>query len=148
MNATGAGLSVRVIQFIKSGQGYGELAALAHLPSLKLTAHGLGFVGSNFDLALHRTAAQETLAEARRELAAGIWDMIILDEVCVALAKGLLKPADMLALIRSRPPQTHLILTGRDCPPEFVALADTVIEMREIKHHLAAGVPAQIGVEY
>lgn len=148
LRATGAGLAVRVIQFIKSGQGYGELAALARLPGVKLTAHGLGLIRDDPDLAPHRAAAREALAEAGRELAGGAWDMVILDEVCVALAKGLLETADVLALVRARPPQTHLIITGRDCPPELVALADTVTEMREIKHHLAAGVPAQAGVEY
>lgn len=148
LRAAGAGLSVRVIQFIKSGQGYGELAALARLPEVRLTAHGLGLIGAAADLAPHRAAAQAALAEAARELASGAWDMVILDEVCVALAKGLLGLDEVLALVRSRPPATHLILTGRDCPAELMALADTVTEMREIRHHLAAGVTAQAGVEF
>jgi cob(I)alamin adenosyltransferase len=148
LRAAGAGLSVRIIQFIKSGQGYGELAALARLPGVKLTAHGLGLIKADPDLAPHRAAAEAALGEARRELAGGAWDMIILDEVCVALAKGLVELAQVLDLLRSRPPETHLILTGRDCPAELIAAADTVTEMREVKHHLAAGITAQAGVEY
>lgn len=148
LRACGAGLAVRVIQFIKSGQGYGELASLARLPGIKFSAHGLGLIGADPDLAPHREAAAAALAEARRELAGGAWDMVILDEVCVALAKGLVELSEVLDLVRSRPPAVHLILTGRDCPPELIALADTVTEMREIKHHLPAGVPAQPGVEY
>ncbi len=148
LRAAGAGLRVRVIQFIKRGQGYGELKSLAQVPGIELSAHGLGLIGDDPDLAPHRAKAGEGLEAARQALAPGRYDLVILDEACVALAKGLLEKSALLELVKARPPETHLILTGRDCPAELLELADTVTEMREIKHHLAAGVAAQEGVEF
>lgn len=147
LRAVGQGLKVHFIQFIKSGQGYGEAQALPLLPGVKLTALGLGLIRGG-DLAPHRAKAQETLGVAKEALASGQWDLVVLDELCVALAKGLVDMEQALELVKSRPPQTHLVITGRDCPPALLELADTITVMQEVRHHFASGVPAQPGVEF
>lgn len=147
LRAAGQGLKVHFIQFIKSGQGYGEAQALPLLPGVKLTALGLGLTRGG-DLAPHRTKAQETLEVAKEALTSGQWGMVVLDELCVALAKGLVDLDQALDLLKLRHPQTHLVITGRDCPAQLMDLADTITVMQAERHHLTSGVTAQAGVEF
>ena len=91
--------------------------------------------------------AELGLALCRKAMLSGKYDLVVLDEVNVALHFGLLKPADVLALCDEKPPSVELVLTGRRAPAALIRRAGLVTEMREIKHYFAAGVPARRGIE-
>ncbi|MCB2189131.1 MAG: cob(I)yrinic acid a,c-diamide adenosyltransferase [Deltaproteobacteria bacterium] len=147
--AHGQGLRVLMLQFIKGARAYGELASAALLPRLSLRPRGLGLIGkSPADLAPHRDAARQAWEEARREVMSGDWDLVILDEIFLAVQRGFVTPAEVGGLMAAKPPDLHLILTGRGCPEELYAQADLVSEIQEVKHHYHSGVPSQAGVEY
>lgn len=148
MRAVGSGLKVLMIQFIKGGRTYGELASTAALDGLDIRPMGLGLIGGRRDLSPHRQAARQALQAARSEMLSGRWEMLILDEVFMALKRDFVELAEVKGLIEMRPPSMHLILTGRGCPPELYKKADTVTEMVAVKHHLQARCKAQAGIEF
>jgi len=149
LRAIGQGYRVCVIQFMK-GRKYGEcLAAERHLPNLTVHLCGLdSFVmrenPSPLDIELARTG----FALARKAIASGAYDMVILDELNVAVDFKLIPLGDVVDLIRSKPAGIDLILTGRGAAPEVIALADTVSEIREVRHHYRAGIKERAGIEY
>lgn len=151
MRAWGQGMKVLILQFIKGGWKYGELKAAEQLgPSFTMQQMGEGFIrdAGEEGLEAHRVAAQKALEQGRRAIQEGAYDMIVLDEINYAITYGLVELADVLELIRQKPPGLHLVLTGRNAADEVVELADLVTEMREIKHPFAAGIPAQKGIEF
>jgi cob(I)alamin adenosyltransferase len=87
-------------------------------------------------------------AEARQAIYSGDWDMVVLDEINYAIGYGMLDPAIVTEALRQRPEMVHVILTGRNAHPLLVELADTVTEMREVKHAYQKGILAQRGIEY
>jgi cob(I)alamin adenosyltransferase len=143
-------LKVLVIQFIKGGWVYGELLAAGKLEGLEMRPLGEGFVrdAGEEKAASHRAAARKALEEAREEITAGKWDMIILDEIIYAVGFKLLQVEDLFGLIDVKPPEMHLVMTGRNAPEALVDRADLVTEMKEIKHPFSRGIKAQKGVEY
>lgn len=148
LRAFGAGLRILILQFIKGGQTYGELDALKNFsPRLQIKQCGLGFT-SQGDKAEHKKFAQETLQLARQEILSGDWDLIILDEINYAVKFGLISEEEMLELVKIKPPQLHLLLTGRDASEKLIELADLVTEMKLIKHPFNAGIKAQRGIEF
>jgi len=149
LRAVGQGFRVCVIQFMK-GRKYGEfLAAERFLPNLTVRISGLdSFVMRDNPAPLDIELAKHGLALAREALASGDYEMVILDEINVAVDFKLIPVADVIDLIQTRPPVVDLILTGRYAPPEIIALADTVSEIREIKHHYNAGIKDRAGIEY
>lgn len=151
LRAVGYGWRTLVVQFIKGTWQYGEMIGLEHLPGVRLERMGAGFykiMGDKLPDEVHRQAAADALTLARREMLSGEWDLIVLDEVNVAMQTGLLPVADVLDLIDARPPWLHLILTGRGAPQEIIDRADLVTEMREIKHPYQRGILAQKGFDY
>lgn len=151
MRAWGQGLKVLVLQFIKGTWHYGELTAAEKLgPDFEIRRLGGGFVkdtsGDQFET--HRAMAQEALQESRRAVEVAQHDMIILDEINNSLALGLVDLEEVMDIIRSKPAQMHLVLTGRNAPAEIIAQADLVTEMKLIKHPYDAGIQAQKGVEF
>lgn len=151
LRALGAGLSVYFGQFLK-GRPSAELAsleALAGLPGARLrvsrfgTGRFLGRTPGPEDLA----AAAAGLAEAREELASGGRDLVVLDEACVALSRGLLPRPAFEALLEVRPAGTELVLTGRGAPAWLIERADLVTELRAVKHYFDRGVAARRGIE-
>ncbi|TYO97002.1 cob(I)yrinic acid a,c-diamide adenosyltransferase [Desulfallas thermosapovorans] len=151
LRAWGQGMKVLVLQFIKGGWKYGELKAAEKLgPNFVMRQMGEGFIkGAGDDgLEAHRAAAQNALQEAKKAVVEGAADMIILDEINYAVHYGLVDLAEVLDIIRSKPPGVHLVLTGRNVAEEVANLADLVTEMKEIKHPFAAGIPAQKGIEF
>lgn len=146
IRAWGAGLKVLILQFIKGERRSGELAALDAL-GIETRQLGLGFT-SKGDIDEHKAAAQVAIESARKEILSGTWDLIILDEINYAVKFGLLSAAEVLELIRIRPPQLHLVFTGRDALPELIDTADLVTEMKLIKHPFQRGVTAQAGIEF
>lgn len=151
LRAWGQGLKVLFIQFIKGDWQYGELKAAEKLaPNFEIRQLGKGFIVKTDENSLepHREAAQQALSAARREVAGGGYDLVILDEVLYALSYGLVELSDVLELIDSKPPGLHLVFTGRNAPPQITGRADLVTEIKEIKHPFHQGYPAQKGIEY
>lgn len=150
LRAVGQGLKVAMVQFIKGSWKYGELRAPEFLPGFEIVPLGRGFIDrSNGEPSQGDVdAAQEALRVGREKVLSGEYDLVILDEVNYALSYGLVALGDVLTVVRDKPPGLHLVLTGRNAPPELVDAADLVTEMREVKHPAKAGVPAQKGVEF
>jgi len=149
IRAIGRGLRVFIIQFIKGGFDFGELHVLEKLPNIEIRAFGRGrFITSS-------GPGEEDLAEARRamELArkvvmSGEYDIVILDEINVAIYFGLVSLEEVLDLIKNKPPHVELVLTGRKAPEELIEAADLVTEMREVKHPYRRGLPPRPGIEF
>jgi cob(I)alamin adenosyltransferase len=91
---------------------------------------------------------EEAWEEARQAIASGQWDLVILDEINYAIGYGMLDPAKVVEGLKQKPEQVHVILTGRNAHPTIVELADTVTEMKQVKHAYEKGVLAQRGIEY
>ena len=149
LRASGHGMRVRIIQFVKNDSTTGEIAAIEKLPDVEIVQMGLGFVPPLEDecFAEHRAAAEAALAHAREVIASRDYELVVLDEVCFAVSRGLLDERKVLDAVKSAPPQVCLALTGRGASEKLIAAADTVTEMRNIKHALATARPAQKGVE-
>lgn len=152
LRAVGEGKRVLMIQFIKGPWKSGEDGSAKLLaPNFELRKRGKGFVGilgDSLPREEHERAAREALEEAKQEAMSGKWDMVILDEINNAVSLNLIPQEDVLDLITSLPAACHLLLTGRDAPPEFIERADIVTEMREVKHVFNEGVKAKRGIEY
>lgn len=146
IRAWGAGLKVLILQFIKGGRRSGELTALDAL-KIEVRQLGLGFITEE-NLAEQKKSARAAIELARREILSGAWDLIILDEINYAVKFGLLDAAEILELVKIRPPQLHLVFTGRDALPELIDAADLVTEMKLIKHPFKSGISAQAGIEF
>ncbi|MGC8873157.1 MAG: cob(I)yrinic acid a,c-diamide adenosyltransferase [Chloroflexia bacterium] len=149
LRAAGHGLYTYIGQFMK-GQPYGELEAARLLaPYLTIEQYGRpSFVHVRHATPEDIRCAHEGLARAREALLSGRYDIVVLDEVCVALHFGLLTLPEVLSLLNERPAKVELVLTGRRAPKELLDRADLVTEMREIKHPYASGVSARPGIEY
>lgn len=91
---------------------------------------------------------EEAWEEARQAINSGQWDLVILDEINYAISYGMLDPAKVVEGLKGKPDQVHVILTGRNAHPTIVELADTVTEMKQVKHAYEKGVMAQRGIEY
>lgn len=157
MRALGHGWRVLVIQFFKGDWPvvYGEMELAKKLyPQFEILQFGRGFVrimGDKKPFQEHVEAAQAALALTREKMLSGRYDLIILDEINCALGYldfRLIELEDVLELIRAKPPELHLILTGRNAPPAVIEAADLVTEMKEIKHPMKKGIPAQQGLDY
>lgn len=157
VRALGHGQRVLVIQFFKGDWPvvYGELELARRLyPQLEVLQLGRGFVkimGDKKPFSEHVEAAEAALTLTRERVRSGQYDLVILDEVIYALGYldfKLIELSDVLALLKEKPPHVHLILTGRNAPQQLIEAADLVTEMREVKHPMAQGVPAQLGIDY
>ena len=149
--AAGNGMRVLILQFLKGSWQYGELDAVqAFGSSFVLKQMGRGFVkigGAETDPEDIRLV-EAAWEEARQAIYSGDWDMVILDEINYAIGYGMLDPAVVAEALRGRPEMVHIILTGRNAHPLLVEIADTVTEMRELKHAYQKGILAQRGIEY
>lgn len=149
LRAIGRGLKVYVVQFIKGGFDYGELYVVDKLPGLKLEAFGRGkFVSQRKPDEADINLAGQALKAAEEALASGKYDVIVLDEVNVALDLKLIDVTRVLRLIKNKPIHTELVLTGRNAPKEIVDAADLVTEMVEVKHPYNTGFKARKGIEF
>ena len=149
LRAAGSGLTTFIVMFMKDFS-YGEIQMIKYLSDwIKLEQYGNdAFVfrkqlPDNED----KKAARLALKRAREAMLSTKYDIVILDEVCVAIHFGLLKTEDVLSLIDEKPEPIEPILTGRYCPPELIENADLVTEMQEIKHYYQKGVAARKGIE-
>jgi cob(I)alamin adenosyltransferase len=149
LRALGHGLKVLVVQFMK-GKKYGEvLAAEKYLPNLTTLQCGLdSFVMKNNPAPVDIELARQGLNLAKKAISSGEYNMVILDEINVALNFKLISLEDVLEMIKNRPSNVDVILTGRYAPPEIIEIADTVSEVKEIKHHYTKGFKERAGIEF
>jgi cob(I)alamin adenosyltransferase len=151
LRAVGQGMRVLMLQFLKGSWHYGELDAVqAFGDKFVMKQMGRGFVkvgGAETDPEDVRLV-EEAWNEAERAVMSGKWDLVILDEINYAISYGMLDPAKVVSALRQKPEMVHVILTGRNAHPTIVDLADTVTEMRQVKHAYEKGVMAQRGIEY
>ena len=144
----GHGLRCGVVQFIKGSFATGEEAFFRRFPNeLDYHVMGEGFTWETQDRARDIAAAQAAWAVARRMLADPDYDFVLLDELNIALVKDYVALDEMLAAVRARPERQHVVITGRGAPEGLIEAADTVTEMRLVKHAFNAGIMAQKGVE-
>jgi cob(I)alamin adenosyltransferase len=152
IRAAGYRKKIKILQFVKGSWKYGELEGIKLLAEhVEMVQVGEGFVGivdDDKDFSVHQQAAREGLRLAADEIQSGKYDLVILDELNVAVDLGLLVVEDVVALIRSKPEKLHLVITGRNARPEVVELAQLVTEMKEIKHPYQQGILAQRGVDW
>jgi cob(I)alamin adenosyltransferase len=149
LRAVGQGLQVYMIQFLK-GRETGEAQAATRLsPEMTLRYFGRpGLVNLRSPAPEDLALVREAWDLARKVLAAGEHDLMILDEINLALTHHLIPLDEALEVLRQRPPWVEVVLTGRQAPPELIALADLVTEMRPVKHYYQAGVKSRRGIEW
>lgn len=148
LRALGAGLRVSILQFVKQTET-GEHRALARLAGegIEILRLGTGFVVGSPPSAEAVAAAQRGLELACRRLTERRFDLVILDEIFPAVEAGLLTERGVLDLVDLRPPEVHLVMTGRGAPESAIERADLVTDMRCLKHPHDSGLDAQPGIE-
>jgi cob(I)alamin adenosyltransferase len=149
LRAAGHGLRVLVVQFLKGGKApFGEVEALRALPNVTVAQFGPGgFVGRDFSFEDGKEAAREGFDFAQRAVRSGEYDLVVLDEVPVAVRKGLLSEAQVLDLLRRKAKRTEVVLTGRYAGKALREAADLITEMKAVKHPFEQGVRWRWGVE-
>ena len=152
LRAVGYNHKVCMVQFVKGSWHYGELDSAKRLaPEFEMITAGKGFVGILDDKSPreeHVKAANDTLMISREKIASGKFDVVILDEINYAIQLELLKLDDVIDLIKSKPAELDLVLTGNHATKEVIELADLVTEMKEIKHPFKSGLKAKKGIDF
>jgi cob(I)alamin adenosyltransferase len=150
LRASGHGMKTLVIQFVKADPTTGEVAACRHLPGCEIVQTGRGFVPDRTDPAFpeHVMAAAEGLKLAAQALSSGGYDLVVLDEICTAIGKGLLDEGQVIEAVRKGAPGICVVMTGRNATAGLISIADTVTDMRMVKHGFQEGREGQEGVEY
>lgn len=147
--AIGHGFPVGVVQFVKGAWGTGERDVLEKFPELvTIKAMGEGFTWDTQDRQRDLAAARAAWDEAKRMIADPHYKMVLLDELNIVLRYDYLPLEEVLEVLRNKPRDLHVIVTGRNAKPALVEAADLVTEMGAVKHHFAAGVKAQKGIEF
>jgi cob(I)alamin adenosyltransferase len=146
MRATGQDMKVAFIQFLK-GQPCGEHFFVSKYHPFDIVQIS---IGDSFSKAIEQLSreAQQTLDYAKQEILSGKYDLVILDEIFVAINQGLITTKQLLDLLDEKPSSVELVLTGRKAPPEIIQRADLVTEMLMIKHPFSDGISARRGIEY
>jgi len=150
VRAIGHGHKVFMLMFMKGCKNYGELAAAGNLlPGLTIEQYGLeSFVNKDSPSPGDLAEAGKAFSRALEVVAGGEYQLVILDEINVALDYGLVDLDGVLKLIESRPPRMELVFTGRYAHPEVIGAADLVTEMTLVKHPFYQGLEARQGIEY
>ena len=152
LRSVGHGHKAIMIQFIKGEWYYGELTSSRRLePEFEMIAAGKGFVGildDDHNIEQHQDAALKATALAIEKLSTGLYDVMILDEINYAVKLNLISVQNVLEIVRSKPPNTTLVLTGNYAPIEVIGVADLVTEMKEVKHPFGLGTKAIKGIDY
>jgi cob(I)alamin adenosyltransferase len=145
----GYGRRVGVVQFIKGAWHSGEMDAFKTFGDrIVWHAMGEGFTWETQDLARDIAAAERAWAKARELIADPSISLVVLDELNIALRYDYLDLEEVVATLRARRPDLHVVVTGRNAKPLLIEAADLVTEMRAVKHHFSAGVKAQQGIEF
>jgi len=148
LRAAGAGFKVYMIQFMK-GRRYSELDAVEDIKNFTIVQYGRDeFVSKENPEQIDIDLALEGFAHAKEIVKSGKYDLVILDEINVAVDYNLISADDVLKLIEEKPEKMELVLTGRYSSPKLVRIADLVTEMLEIKHPYQNGILARKGIDY
>ena len=152
LRAVGYNHKVCMIQFIKGSWHYGEIDSAKRLePELELIAVGKGFVGIIDDKSPredHEKIAEEAIKICKEKISSKKFDVVILDEINYAVDLGLIQTEHIIELIKMKPDNLDLVLTGNHAKQEIVDLADLVTEMKEIKHPFKSGIKAKKGIDF
>ena len=155
LRAVGQGFKVLILQFIKSGNGYGELAGLAKLgDQVEIRSMGKGFIYYKRDevgeaeLSRHKEAVQVAWRTLVEEVNSDKWDLIVMDEINNAINYELIDVHSVVEMLKNKPKRLHVVLTGRYAKPEIIDIADTVTEMKVVKHAYEKGIKAAKGIEF
>ncbi len=149
LRAIGHGMKLGVVQFVKGAWNTGERTVLERFPDqVAIKALGEGFTWNTADRARDIAAARAAFEEAKRMIADPSFGMVILDELNIVLRYDYLPLDEVLAVLRAKPRDLHVVVTGRNAKPELIELADLVTEMTTVKHPFKSGVKAQKGIEF
>jgi len=152
VRACGHDMKVCMIQFMKGDIYAGEWDGIKKMGcDVELISTGKGFCGiqgNPYPFKEHRQNAQDAIRLVHEKMRSGRFDILILDEINNALHLDLVDLEQVLEIIRQKPPLLHLVLTGRDAHPQVIELADTVSEIKEIKHAYRKGIEPQPGIDY
>jgi len=149
LRCLGHGMRVGVVQFVKGAWGTGERTVLARFPDLvTCRAMGEGFTWDTQDRARDIAAARTAWEVATQMIADQSYRLVLLDELNIVLRYGYLPVAEVMAELKAKPRDLHIVVTGRNAPAELVEAADLVTEMTLVKHPFRAGVKAQPGIEF
>ena len=153
LRAAGHNLKVLILQFIKGSWKTGEAKAIEKwIPLIDIEQLGKGFInfknGKPVISKENIDNARESFKYASDKINSNQYDVVILDEINNLISYGLLKVEDAVSLIENKPAKLSIILTGRNAPEELIDIADTVTEMKEIKHAFSSGIKAKKGIEY
>ena len=148
IRAVARGWSVCVIQFIKSGQWRAGEEQVARQLGVDWWTIGDGFTWDSEDLDRSQAISRAAWEAARDKISSGAHDVVVLDEITYPMNWGWISSDEVAAAIRARPRHVNVIATGRDAPPELVAVADTVTEMVNVRHAYDRGVRARRGIDY
>jgi cob(I)alamin adenosyltransferase len=149
LRAVGKGLKVYMIQFMKGDIEYGEITTAKNMENFEIIQIGRpDFVDKSNPAEIDIKLANEALDHAREMISSDKYDIVILDEINVAVDWKLIKVDKVIELIKTKPEHVELVLTGRYAPQEIIDIADLVTEMQEIKHPYNDGVEARDGIEH
>ena len=149
IRALGHGLRVYIVYFMKSDYSYGERNILSKLPDITMASFGsLEFVDPANVKPEEKEQARQALAATREAMLSGNYDLIVLDEINLAVAWKLVELDEVVRLITDKPQNVELILTGRQADTKLVQVADLVTEMLKIKHPYDKGLTSRKGIEY
>ena len=152
LRATGYNKKICMIQFIKGSWHYGEMSSSKRLePEFEMVAVGKGFVGildDNSPREDHEKIAQEAIKISNEKIHSGKYEIVILDEVNYAVNLQLISINDVLNLIKDKPSDVDLVLTGNYAKDEVIEMADLVTEMKQVKHPFQRGIKAKEGIDF
>ena len=146
LRAWGNGMKVVMLQFVKQSI-VGEHHA-AQKMGVEIVAGGAGFFSKGNNAEKNALMAKELWELAARKISSGTYDVVILDELTYALKYSWLKVDTVIDVLKNRPDQVHVIITGRSAPQALIDFADTAVEIMDLKHHLRQGIKAQAGIEF
>ncbi|MFO8067471.1 MAG: cob(I)yrinic acid a,c-diamide adenosyltransferase [Bacteroidales bacterium] len=147
LRAVGAGNKVFIAQFVK-GMNYSELSALKRFPEITVKQFGLDCFIVNKPSQKDIDAAVKGFNEIKKVIKKNATNVLVLDEICIALYYHLIDINDLISLINDKPQEMEIIMTGRYAPAELINIADLVTEMKEVKHYFKEGIIGRIGIEF
>lgn len=160
MRAAGHKLRTLIVQFIKDGSmPSGEVKYLKEVVSYQSSANSLidihtigsgfvGILGDKKSKKVHQQKVQEAFLLAQKKIKKGNYNLVILDEINVAIDLGLIDVDDVISFLKSKPKNLHVVLTGRNAHPKLIKITDMVSEIKNIKHPFDNGIPAQAGIDF
>ena len=148
LRSVGAGMKVFIGQFVKGKQYNENIAVARYLKNITVKQYGLGCFIVNTPTEDDIRAAGKGLDEMRKIIQKGKYDLVIMDEVNIALFYKLIDVNQLIEIIKAKPDHVELVLTGRYAPQEIIDMADLVTEMKEVKHYYQQGIEARDGIEY